>query len=319
MTEGLAGRLEAVYEYFNQHRNTLMGAKTHLVTIDMALRSLSAESARGSTIAVPVEPTPEMLCAATGSVRQFSNERALTVYRAMLAAAPAEAAIQPIPVAVSAWFEAQKAFIGATDTYNKRVEVARSFRLRDSISCDPEYQEMERTRRVAHGLLKPMYDALAAAPAEATDPLGVQPCCGNYTTCHKPCTVRGAYLERAGVYRNQTFAGNPAEGATTINGPGGSAEPPCMPGAARHQSSPGSTIIAPAERKDVPWRDADGFLYTPETTPEAERKAEPVWEAAHELARAVIDGNATVGEAEALIDLLDAAPVSPSPEGEPKS
>lgn len=39
-------------------------------------------------VAVPVEPTPEMLREATNSVRQFSADRAATVYSAMLRAAP---------------------------------------------------------------------------------------------------------------------------------------------------------------------------------------------------------------------------------------
>lgn len=38
-------------------------------------------------VAVPVEPTPEMLREATNSVRQFSADRAATVYSAMLRAA----------------------------------------------------------------------------------------------------------------------------------------------------------------------------------------------------------------------------------------
>ena len=39
-------------------------------------------------------------------------------------------------------------------------------------------------------------------PAEAGEP---NPCCGDYSMCHKPCTVRGAWLERAGVYKDIKF------------------------------------------------------------------------------------------------------------------
>lgn len=77
-----------------------------------------------------------------------------------------EAGRVSVPREVREWQEAERVRIAAVATYNARVEYARSHDL-GTVSCDPEYQEMCRTQKVASSLLKPMYEALSAAPAPA--------------------------------------------------------------------------------------------------------------------------------------------------------
>ncbi|RJF99067.1 hypothetical protein [Noviherbaspirillum saxi] len=70
-----------------------------------------------------------------------------------------------LPEAVIAWHTAEKARIDAVNAYNERVLFVREH-CPFGTSVDPEYQLMEDARRNAMALLKPMFEAISAAPSQ---------------------------------------------------------------------------------------------------------------------------------------------------------
>lgn len=97
----LAERLEALREWLNpstpfiQHMDIAILA-THIDTVKEALAALSPSSeirTKGDTVTAPTEPTPDQLLAGMSAYKPPDKPAKIVdeIYRAMLAAAPAEA------------------------------------------------------------------------------------------------------------------------------------------------------------------------------------------------------------------------------------